>query len=140
MKVIDPAKGWRYGFPKELPEDVEDIQQWLLDQGYPEENINLPYRIYETNFYKLTKTFIDEGATSNVWVGANVSGDLYRVTEYATPNEEITPDDIEEGDEILVEAGLRDWIKTSKIKRVVKNSDVSWYIKTQTSSYELERV
>ena len=38
--MIDPPSGWKYGFPKELPEDVEDIKQWLIDNGYPEKDID----------------------------------------------------------------------------------------------------
>lgn len=42
---VDPPSGWRYGFPKECPEDVfqsnEDFRKWLLDQGYPEKDISL---------------------------------------------------------------------------------------------------
>ena len=37
VKMIDPASGWRYGFPKPISEDVkdEDIREWLLKNGYP---------------------------------------------------------------------------------------------------------
>jgi hypothetical protein len=36
--VIDPTpQGWLYGFPKELPDDVEDVIGWLMENGYPEE-------------------------------------------------------------------------------------------------------
>lgn len=35
-KMIDPPEGWRYGFPKELPEEVVDHREWLLEQGYPQ--------------------------------------------------------------------------------------------------------
>ena len=42
MKVhmIDPPSGWRYGFPKVLPEGVDDNIQWLLDNGYPQSEID----------------------------------------------------------------------------------------------------
>jgi|688.fasta_scaffold00313_85 hypothetical protein len=33
---IDPPSGWLYGFPKELPDDIKDVRQWLIDNGYPE--------------------------------------------------------------------------------------------------------
>ena len=37
MKImIDPPFGWRYGFPKELPNEVKDVKSWLIEQGYPE--------------------------------------------------------------------------------------------------------
>ncbi len=38
---IDPPSGWKYGFPRELPEDVADLRQWLLDYGYPEKDVEL---------------------------------------------------------------------------------------------------
>lgn len=38
--IIDPTPaGWRYGFPKALPDDVEDtpgaIEEWVKREGYP---------------------------------------------------------------------------------------------------------
>jgi hypothetical protein len=39
IKIIDPANGWRYGFPKPIPEDVKDVKKWLAENGYPEEEI-----------------------------------------------------------------------------------------------------
>ena len=38
--VIDPPSGWKYGFPKEVPEGV-DLREWLLEEGYPEKDIEL---------------------------------------------------------------------------------------------------
>ena len=38
---IDPPSGWRYGFPKVLPEGTTDVRQWLIDNGYPEGDIEL---------------------------------------------------------------------------------------------------
>lgn len=35
-KMIDPPSGWKYGFPKEIPEHVDDTTKWLIDNGYPE--------------------------------------------------------------------------------------------------------
>ena len=34
-RYIDPPRGWAYGFPKILPDDVEDVNRWLIEQGYP---------------------------------------------------------------------------------------------------------
>ena len=39
-RLIDPASGWKYGFPKECPVDVDDIRQWLIDNGYPESKVD----------------------------------------------------------------------------------------------------
>ena len=36
FKVIDPPEGWKYGFPKAIPEDVENVKEWLVQNGYPE--------------------------------------------------------------------------------------------------------
>lgn len=38
VTLIDPPSGWKYGFPKILPEDIEDkdIMKWLMENGYPE--------------------------------------------------------------------------------------------------------
>ena len=37
---IDPVEGWRYGFPKVLPDNVQDINEWLVAEGYPQEQID----------------------------------------------------------------------------------------------------
>lgn len=35
-QMIDPDGGWQYGFPKPKPLDDVDMNQWLIDNGYPE--------------------------------------------------------------------------------------------------------
>lgn len=42
MKVtmIDPPMGWKFGFPRVLPEDVDNVLAWLVEQGYPQEVID----------------------------------------------------------------------------------------------------
>lgn len=40
-KIVDPPSGWRYGFPKEIPEDVKDIKSWFIENGYPEDKVDL---------------------------------------------------------------------------------------------------
>jgi len=37
VTMIDPPEGWRYGFPKPIPEGVTDTTAWLIEQGYPKE-------------------------------------------------------------------------------------------------------
>ena len=37
---IDPPNGWKYGFPKEFPNNVGNIPAWLVENGYPQEIIN----------------------------------------------------------------------------------------------------
>lgn len=43
--IIDPPSGWRYGFPKPVPEDFHtsdiDLSKWLIGEGYPESDIEL---------------------------------------------------------------------------------------------------
>lgn len=38
-KMIDPPEGWKYGFPKEIPEHVDNTVCWLIQNGYPETKI-----------------------------------------------------------------------------------------------------
>jgi len=39
--LIDPDSGWKFGFPKEAPDDFYllgsdfDLQRWLEDNGWP---------------------------------------------------------------------------------------------------------
>ena len=40
VTMVDPPSGWKYGFPKELPENVVDFRQWLIDNGYPESEVD----------------------------------------------------------------------------------------------------
>lgn len=90
--------------------------------------------------YKLTKLSIEEGKESLVWVGMSCKGDLFIVSEYATPNIPAVPEDIQVGDQILVSRNVRDWISTSAVKRIEKNMDNTRTIWTQTSVYKLEEV
>jgi len=39
IKIIDPPSGWLYGFPKEIPEDIKDVRGWLIQNGYPMEEL-----------------------------------------------------------------------------------------------------
>ena len=43
--IIDPPSGWKYGFPKPVPQDVlkddERLAIWLMLQGYPEKDTPL---------------------------------------------------------------------------------------------------
>jgi hypothetical protein len=40
VKMIDPPSGWKYGFPKVLPDDVTDNLKWLVENGYPQSEID----------------------------------------------------------------------------------------------------
>ena len=39
VRMIDPPSGWKYGFPKPIPEDVVNVLEWLVKEGYPEKEI-----------------------------------------------------------------------------------------------------
>ena len=40
VHMIDPPSGWKYGFPKVLPDGVEDSMAWLVENGYPQAEID----------------------------------------------------------------------------------------------------
>lgn len=40
LVYIDPPSGWKYGFPKRMPEGVKDVHTWLIDNGYPKDIID----------------------------------------------------------------------------------------------------
>jgi hypothetical protein len=43
IKMVDPPSGWRYGFPKEMSQDLKsetEVIQWFLDNGYPQSLID----------------------------------------------------------------------------------------------------
>ena len=41
MLLIDPASGWRYGFPKRYDNpDNKPVTEWLLENGYPQYEID----------------------------------------------------------------------------------------------------
>lgn len=36
VHYIDPPSGWRYGFPKAVPDPApENMTEWLVENGYP---------------------------------------------------------------------------------------------------------
>jgi len=40
MKIwVDPPAGWRYGFPKVFDTKDGDMRVWLVEQGYPQAEI-----------------------------------------------------------------------------------------------------
>ena len=45
--ICDPPSGWKYGFPKPMPDDVEDTKTWLVSEGYPQSEIDS----YGDHFY-----------------------------------------------------------------------------------------
>lgn len=42
VTMCDPPSGWRYGFPKAIPDGLEnkDFMSWLVSEGYPQKEID----------------------------------------------------------------------------------------------------
>lgn len=46
--MIDPPSGWKYGFPKQLPDPPPtETLKWLVENGYPQSEIDA----YGNHFY-----------------------------------------------------------------------------------------
>jgi len=44
---IDPPYGWRYGFPK-IWDTQQPIVEWLIENGYPQEDVNFALNYLRT--------------------------------------------------------------------------------------------
>lgn len=44
---IDPPCGWQYGFPKLYDKQIP-LQQWLIDNGYPEQDTDFAMQYLRT--------------------------------------------------------------------------------------------
>ena len=63
--MIDPDEGWKYGFPKILPNELKgkDITSWLIEKGYPIDKLEyfknklgyVPMRTWETEVINVTE-------------------------------------------------------------------------------------
>lgn len=61
IRMIDPPSGWKYGFPKVLPDDVKDAMTWLVENGYPQKEIDS----YGDHFYcRHWETEIEDGISN----------------------------------------------------------------------------
>jgi hypothetical protein len=40
ITYIDPPSGWKYGFPKPIPDFTTDHRKWIVEQGYPQKLID----------------------------------------------------------------------------------------------------
>ena len=68
--MVDPDMGWRYGFPKRLPDELKgkDITEWLIQEGYPIIEIEkwnqalgyIPCRFWEEEVKEKVKTKTDK--------------------------------------------------------------------------------
>ena len=62
--MIDPPSGWMYGFPKSIPKDVTDHLKWLVENGYPQEEIDKfddPVHALESVREQLNEMLTDRG-------------------------------------------------------------------------------
>ena len=65
VTMIDPDEGWKYGFPKMLPNELKgkDITSWLIEKGYPIDKLEdfnsklgyIPMRTWETEVINVTE-------------------------------------------------------------------------------------
>lgn len=54
---VDPPSGWQYGFPKVKTDPTQDMEEWLLLNGYPlslveQFNYNVPCGMWEKIDYE----------------------------------------------------------------------------------------
>jgi len=53
--MYDPPEGWRYGFPKPIPDDVWDdktILKWIVSEGYPQEEIDALGELFHGRYWE----------------------------------------------------------------------------------------
>jgi hypothetical protein len=53
VTFIDPPAGWKYGFPKAVPDpQPENMLEWLLEQGYPQKEIDACGKHFYTRYWQ----------------------------------------------------------------------------------------
>ena len=52
MRYIDPPSGWKFGFPKPIPNDIKNVREWLIQNGYPQELIDEFGEHFYCNYYE----------------------------------------------------------------------------------------
>ena len=63
LLMCDPPSGWKYGFPKPLPVDLgedESIIPWLLEQGYPQSEIDACGKHFYCRYWEVDEEDIKE--------------------------------------------------------------------------------
>ena len=59
--LIDPPGGWRYGFPKLLPNPPpENIGEWLVEKGYPRKEMESYGDFFFCRYIEQTKGKLEE--------------------------------------------------------------------------------
>lgn len=78
MKItyIDPPSGWRFGFPKIIPNDIKNKKEWIIENGYPKELVlefgeNFHYRMWEEEINENNKKDINPVISDDFQIGPN---------------------------------------------------------------------
>lgn len=51
--MVDPPSGWKYGFPKPLPDPrPEDMIAWFIEQGYPQKEIDVCGKHFYSRYWE----------------------------------------------------------------------------------------
>lgn len=59
--IIDPPSGWKYGFPKPIPEERrQDSLVWLVEEGYPQEEIDALGEYFYCRYWEQPDEKVDE--------------------------------------------------------------------------------
>ena len=92
--------------------------------------------------YKLQKLSIEEGKDSLLPEGYTTHGTWLTLYDYATDKKVkfVNIESLDEGWQVVLSSGLRDYHRTSKIKEILERKENSVKFKTQTSVYLLERL
>lgn len=52
--IIDPPSGWKYGFPKVLPDEQKNrTLEWLVENGYPQEEIDSCGKYFYCRYWEI---------------------------------------------------------------------------------------
>ena len=64
VTMIDPPSGWRYGFPRVLPEEAMGRNlEWMVEQGYPQFEID---KMKEHFYCRYWEAEVDEEELKNL--------------------------------------------------------------------------
>jgi len=52
--MIDPPSGWKYGFPKVLPDAQKNrTLEWLVENGYPQKEIDACGKYFRCRYWEI---------------------------------------------------------------------------------------
>ena len=53
VTIIDPPSGWKYGFPKPLPDPPPaNTINWLIENGYPQAEIDICGKYFNCRYWQ----------------------------------------------------------------------------------------